>query len=46
MKEKGKEWARKHRYGGRINSDPLDGISNLSKALRCWVRGLVCTNEL
>jgi hypothetical protein len=25
---------------------PLDGISTLSKALCCWVRGLVCTNEL
>jgi hypothetical protein len=25
---------------------PLDGISTLSKALCCWVRGLVWTNEL
>jgi hypothetical protein len=25
---------------------PLDGISTLLKALCCWVKGLVCTNEL
>jgi hypothetical protein len=25
---------------------PLDGISTLSKVLCCWVRGLVCNNEL
>jgi hypothetical protein len=25
---------------------PLDDIPTLSKALCCWVRGLVCTNEL
>jgi hypothetical protein len=32
--------------GLNINNNPVDGISTLSKALRCWVRGLVCTNEL
>jgi Ran GTPase-activating protein (RanGAP) involved in mRNA processing and transport len=30
----------------KYNALPLDGISTLSKALCCWVRGLVCTNEL
>jgi hypothetical protein len=26
--------------------NPLNGMSKLSKALCCWVRGFVCTNEL
>jgi hypothetical protein len=29
-----------------LDKTSLDGISTLSKALFCWVRGLVCTNEL
>jgi hypothetical protein len=32
--------------GKSNNTVSLDGISTLSKALCCWVRGLVCSSEL
>jgi hypothetical protein len=29
-----------------VTNSALDGVSTLPKALCCWVRALVCTNEL